>query len=119
MTEQKEQMTIELVTKIKKDGEVETKTYTMPNFIPFSKLVDATEEFNGIGEKSEFEAMKLMADLVSDLYNKQFSSKEFMDGVDIREIGEVVEKQMSFLTSAFSEEANKQEQKENLKEFTK
>ncbi|WP_436952435.1 phage tail assembly chaperone G [Staphylococcus shinii] len=119
MTEQKEQMTIELVTKVKQNGEVETKTYKMPSFIPFSKLVNATESFDGIDNKSEFETMKIMGDLISELYNKQFTPEQFMDGVDIREIGEVVEKQMTFLTSAFADEADKQEQKENLKEVTK
>ena len=51
MTEQKEQTTIELVTKVKQNGEVETKTYKMPSFIPFSKLVNATEPFDGIDNK--------------------------------------------------------------------
>lgn len=119
MAKQNKTMSIKLVTDVKDNGELVTKEYYTPNFIPFSKLMKATATLDKLEDKSEMEAMEVTFSIISDLYNNQFTVEELMDGLDSRVAVSVIEKNMEYLTSGVAEEENKAEQKANLKEVTK
>ena len=119
MAKQTKQMSIELVTDIKDNGELETKVYYAPTFIPFSKLISATSTLDGLGELSEMDAMKETFKVVADLYNNQFTVEQLMEGLDAREAVSVIEQNMEYLTTGITAEEEKAEQKANLKEVTK
>ena len=114
MAKQQKQMSIELVTDVKDNGEVETKVYKAPNFIPFSKLIQATTTLEGLEDKSEMEAMQETFKVVCDLYNNQFTVQELMDGLDSRNAVSIIQENIQQLSGT-----TEAEQKANLKAVTK
>ena len=114
MAKQTKQMSIELVTDIKDNGELETKVYKAPNFIPFSKLIDVTTKLEGLEDKSEMDAMKEAFQAVCDLYNNQMTVQELMDGLDSREAVSIIQENIQQLSGT-----SEAEQKANLKAVTK
>ena len=114
MAKQQKQMSIELVTDIKDNGELETKVYKAPAFIPFSSLIQATTKLEGLEDKSEMDAMKETFQVVCDLYNNQFEVQELMDGLDSREAVSIIQGNIQQLAGT-----SEAEQKANLKAVTK
>ena len=114
MAKQQKQMSIELVTDVKDNGELVTETYKAPNFIPFSKLIEATTKLDGLDDKSEMDAMKETFSVVCDLYNNQFTVEDLMNGLDSRTAVSVIQENIQHLSGQ-----NEAEQKANLKAITK
>lgn len=116
---------IELIKDIKEDGEVETKVYFTPKFIPFSKLIAITDKLQEIekvdesdkeNEKSETETIKEMFKLVAeDIYNNQFTSEELMDGLHAPEAIKTVQEQIAFISEGKVTEDNEKRLKQLLK----
>ncbi|MGI2239323.1 phage tail assembly chaperone G [Staphylococcus cohnii] len=114
MAKQTKQMSIELVTDVKDNGELVTETYKAPNFIPFSKLIKATTALEGLEEKTEMESMEITFQVVCDLYNNQFTVQELMDGLDSRNAVSIIQENIQQLSGQ-----NEAEQQANLKAVTK
>ncbi|MDK3656267.1 hypothetical protein O0A22_11675 [Staphylococcus pseudintermedius] len=112
----KKNLKIELVTDVKDNGELETKTYEAPKFIPFSKLIEATKKLEKLEDASESEAISAMFNVLVDLYNNQFTVQELMDGIDAREALDVIETNIGALAGGARQ---KQADRENLKVVTK
>ncbi|WP_434795913.1 phage tail assembly chaperone G [Staphylococcus equorum] len=127
---------IELIKDIKEDGEVETKVYFTPKFIPFSKLIEITDKLQEIEkveesdkeneesetetiketEKSETETIKEMFKLVAeDIYNNQFTAEELMDGLHAPEAIKTVQEQIAFISEGKVTEDNEKRLKQLLK----
>lgn len=115
MAKQNQTMSIELVTDVKDNGELVTKEYYTPNFIPFSKLMKATATLDTLEDKSEMESMNLTFQVICDLYNNQFDVDELMNGLDSREAVSVVQANIQYLSTGSVEENNDAK----LKEVTK
>lgn len=106
---------IELIKDVNENGEVETKVYFTPKFIPFSKLLELTETLEAMEEKTEIEAMNEMFNVVADLYNNQFTVKELQDGLHAPEAVATLQEQISFISEGKITEDNEARLKELLK----
>lgn len=117
---------IELITDVKDNGEVETKVYFTPKFIPFSKLMQITDRLQEIEKleeadkeeknQSETETIKEMFKLVAeDIYNNQFTAEELMDGLHAPEAIKTVQEQIGFISEGKITEDNEKRLKELLK----
>jgi hypothetical protein len=69
---------IKLTKEIDKDGNPVQETYVTPAFIPFKMLYEATDIMAGLEEKSEREAMDIMLEFVTKIYNNQFSKEDLL-----------------------------------------
>lgn len=99
MTTKTKQMTIELVTEVKENGELVTQEFKTPIFIPFSKLIKITKELQGLEDKSEMEAMEEMAKVICDLYNKQFTPEQLMDGLHSPDAVRIIKENVEFIST--------------------
>lgn len=120
MTKNNKLMSIELVTNVKDNGEVETKTFYRPSFTPLSKMEIIDKKIQGIEKvKSDFEAMKQTAEVIVYLYNNQFTVEELLDGIDIAKSGKVFEENIGYIMQGIEAENETDEQKANLEKVTK
>lgn len=99
MTTKNKQMSIELIQDVKEDGELVTKEYKTPKFIPFSKLMKATKKLEKIEEKSEMEAMDEMMEVICDLYDNQFTAQELMDGLHAPDAVNIIKENVEFIST--------------------
>lgn len=99
MAKQNQTMSIELVTDVKDNGELVTKEYYTPNFIPFSKLMKATATLDKLEDKSEMEAMDEMMQVICDLYNNQFTTDQLMDGLHAPDAVRVIRENIEFIST--------------------
>ena len=100
MTKQFKQMSIELITDVKEDGEVVVTTYKTKGFIPFSKLMKITKKLEGMDKLSEQEAMEETFKVIcEDLYENQFTVEQLMDGLHAPDAAKVIEENISFLST--------------------
>lgn len=106
---------IKLVTEVKENGEVETKTYLTQGFIPFRLLYEATDIMAGLEEKSEMEAMEIMLDFVVRIYNGQFTKDELLDGLESGKAVEEIQSQIEFIASGEVAKEKQAELKKLLK----
>ena len=106
---------IELIKDVNENGEVETKVYFTPKFIPFSKLLELTKTLEAMEEKTEIEAMNDMFSVVVDLYNNQFTVEELQDGLHAPEAVATLQEQISFISEGKLTEDNEARLKELLK----
>lgn len=113
-------MSIELVTKVKDNGEVETKTFYRPSFTPLAKMEVIDKKIQGMNEvETDFEAMKMTAEVIVYLYNNQFTVDELMNGIDLANAGEVFEENIGYITKGATAKKENDEQKQNLEKVTK
>ncbi|MFC1255993.1 phage tail assembly chaperone G [Staphylococcus xylosus] len=111
---------IELVTNVKDNGEVETKTFYRPNFTPLSKLefIDGKiQEMNKV--ETEYESMKITAEVIAFLFNNQFTVDDILNGIDLVDAGNVFEEHIGSVIQGASEDKEEKEQKANLEKVTK
>lgn len=106
---------IKLVTGVKEDGTLETKTYLTQGFIPFRLLYEATDIMGGLEEKSEMEAMEVMLDFVVRIYDGQFTKDELLDGLESGKAVEEIQKQIEFIASGEVAKEKQAELKKLLK----
>ena len=100
MTKQFKQMSIELITDVKEDGEVVVTTYKTKGFIPFSKLMKITKKLEGMDKLSEQEAMEETFKVIcEDLYENQFTFDQLMDGLHAPDAAKVIEENITFLST--------------------
>lgn len=100
MTKQFKQMSIDLITDVKEDGELVTTTYKTKGFIPFSKLMKITKKLEGMDKLSEQEAMEETFKVIcEDLYENQFTVEQLMDGLHAPDAAKVIEENISFLST--------------------
>lgn len=100
MTKQFKQMSIELITDVKEDGEVVVTTYKTKGFIPFSKLMKITKKLEGMDKLSEQEAMEETFKVIcEDLYENQFTVEQLMDGLHAPDAAKVIEENITFLST--------------------
>lgn len=108
---------IELIKDVdEKTGELNTKVYFTPKYIPFSKLMALTEKLESMEEKTEVEAMNEMFKVVAeDIYNGQFTVEELQDGLHAPEAVATLQEQIAFISEGKLTEANEARLKELLK----
>lgn len=99
MTTKTKQMSIELIQDVNENGELVTKEYQTPKFIPFSKLMKATEKLEKLEDKSEMEAMDEMMQVICDFYNNQFTTEELMDGLHAPDAVRVIRENIEFIST--------------------
>lgn len=99
MTTKTKQMSIELIQDVNENGELVTKEYQTPKFIPFSKLMKATKKLEKLEDKSEMEAMDEMMQAICDLYNNQFTTEELMDGLHAPDAVRVIRENIEFIST--------------------
>lgn len=100
MTKQFKQMSIDLITDVKEDGELVTTTYKTKGFIPFSKLMKITKKLEGMDKLSEQEAMEETFKVIcEDLYENQFTVEQLMDGLHAPDAAKVIEENITFLST--------------------
>ncbi|EGQ3068542.1 hypothetical protein I0P04_001895 [Staphylococcus pseudintermedius] len=112
----KKELKIELITDVKDNGELVTEVYKAPDFIPFSKLVNATKKLESLETATEVEAMIAMFEVLVDLYNNQFTLETLMNGLDARDALKVVETNIGALAGGVKQT---QADRANLKAVTK
>lgn len=106
---------IKLVTGVKEDGTLETKTYLTQGFIPFRLLYEATDIMSGLEEKSEMEAMEIMLDFVVRIYDNQFTKDQLLDGLESGKAVEEIQSQIEFIASGEVAKEKQAELKKMLK----
>lgn len=99
MTTKTKQMSIELIQDVNENGELVTKEYQTPKFIPFSKLMKATKQLEKLEDKSEMEAMDEMMQVICDLYNNQFTPDQLMDGLHAPDAVRVIRENIEFIST--------------------
>lgn len=112
MTKQFKQMSIELITDVKEDGEVVVTTYKTKGFIPFSKLMKITKKLEGMDKLSEQEAMEETFKVIcEDLYENQFTFDQLMDGLHAPDAAKVIEENITFLSTGELPKKEKEDKK--------
>ena len=100
---------IELVTEVK-EGEIVTKTFLTPPFLPMSVLyegLDVAEEVEN-GELSEREKMEKLTIFTADtLYKGQFTTEELVNGLHGPEAIEILQEQLIFATNGYQSDETK------------
>lgn len=99
MTTKTKQMSIELIQDVNENGELVTKEYQTPKFIPFSKLMKATKQLEKLEDKSEMEAMDEMMQVICDLYNNQFTPDQLMNGLHAPDAVRVIRENIEFIST--------------------
>ena len=112
MTKQFKQMSIDLITDVKEDGELVTTTYKTKGFIPFSKLMKITKKLEGMDKLSEQEAMEETFKVIcEDLYENQFTVEQLMDGLHAPDAAKVIEENITFLSTGELPKKEKEDKK--------
>jgi hypothetical protein len=100
---------IELVVEVK-EGEVVTKKYTTPVFIPLSVVYEAFDLLDATSKEgtSDKEAIELLIDFVANkIYKGQFTKEELLNGLHGPGANEVLVEQLLFITQGYQNEETK------------
>lgn len=100
---------IELVTEVK-EGEVVTKTFLTPPFLPMSVVYEGLDVADAIenSDLSEREKLEKMAIFTADtLYKGQFTPEELTDGLHGPEAIEKLQEQLVFATNGYQSDETK------------
>ncbi|WHI58996.1 hypothetical protein PYH69_09530 [Mammaliicoccus lentus] len=107
---------IELVTEVDEKGEVkDKKTFVTPGFIPFAKLMKASQALENTEGKTDMEAIDEMFKVVADLYNNQFTVEEIKNGLHAPDTVKELEGQIEFISSGKLDEERQKELNKLLK----
>lgn len=92
--------TIELVKEVKA-GEIETKVYTTPPFIPFSLVYEALDLIADLTtnkkNKTDKDIIETAADFVVRAYGEQFTKDELFNGLHAPQLAESLFDQVQFV----------------------
>lgn len=101
---------IKLVKDIK-DGQPIYDTYLTPAFVPFRKMYQATDTQASLedGSLTEKEQMDLMLDMVVEIYDKQFTRDELINGLHSPDAVEVLNDQIEWIAQGKMNEERKKE----------
>lgn len=102
---------IKLVKDVKDDKPV-FDTYLTPTFIPFRKMyeaVDVQDEIENNKELTEKQQMDIMLDMVVEIYNKQFTRDQLLDGLHSPDAGQELMSQIEWVAQGKMNEERKKE----------
>ncbi|RAI79297.1 hypothetical protein BFS35_012110 [Macrococcoides goetzii] len=102
---------IKLVKDVKDDKPV-FDTYLTPTFIPFRKMYDAADvqdEIENNKSLTEKQQMDIMLDMVVDIYNKQFTRDQLLDGLHSPDAGQELMSQIEWVAQGKMDEERKKE----------
>ncbi|GGA99604.1 hypothetical protein ERX37_05455 [Macrococcus hajekii] len=94
-----------------KNNEPVFDTFVTPAFIPFKMMyqaVDLMDEMQG-DKVTEKQAFDMMLDMVVDIYNKQFSKEQLMDGLHAPDALTELQEQVAFVAEGRMSEERKKE----------
>ncbi|TDM35190.1 phage tail assembly chaperone G [Macrococcoides canis] len=97
---------------VEKNAEPKFKTFVTPSFIPLRKIYDATDiqnELENNNNLTEREQMDMMLDMVVDIYGKQFTKNELLEGLHSPDAGVELMEQMEWVVQGKMDEARKKE----------
>lgn len=102
---------IKLVKEIKDDKPI-FDTFLTPTFIPFKKMyeaVDLMDELQNNDKLSDKQAFDMMFDMVVDIYNKQFTKEQLMNGLHAPDAVQELQSQIAFIAEGHMDEQRKKE----------
>lgn len=119
MTKNTKRNFIELIKEVDNNGNIKkTEVYLTPAFIPFSKFTEKikkVEELDNDTKRTEFEKLPEYFEVISELYNNQFTPQDMLDGMHTPEAMTEFKNQLQFFSDGVVQESNKAKLKELLK----
>lgn len=100
---------IKLAKGFNEEGEPKFQTFVTPGFIPFRLIYEASDVMSELENKSEKENMDTMLDMVTKIYNNQFTKDELIDGLHSAEAVEEIKQQIEFISSGAMDDHRKEE----------
>lgn len=100
---------ITLVKEVK-EGEVVQETYMTPVFIPFAVVYEAADHLESLskGTMTLKEQVDTFSNFIAnDIYKKQFTAKEMLDGLHAPDAVEVLQAQIRFVSDGYQSDETK------------